>query len=227
MSKTYLEIINIALRDINEVPLTTATFNTPRGIQAAVKEMANRAYADILNYSKEWPFLSTTEGTLLNTVTVEDQQEYQFQDGLDSLDWDSFFIISDDSVISQPLQTINIDFYTQHLKSQDLDNGSSIPTFVYRTKDNNGFGLSPVPNDRGYTVSYSAWNDPTLLVESTDMIAIPDRYYTILISRVRYYLWMFRENAQQASFALNEYDRGIKQMHRDLVEKQSIDMRAV
>lgn len=228
MAKTYLEIINIALRDINEVPISEATFLSPRGLQATAKEMVNRAYADILNHSKEWPFLNTTNVTLLQVATVEGQQDYDFDETLDHIDWDSFYLRSTDEMIGHALQTINEDFYIQHMKSQDLDNpDGGLPKFVYRRKDNNSFGLSPIPDDRGYTISFAAWGEPTLLVNAADPIVIPDRYYNVLIARVRYYLWLFRENAQQASFALNEYEDGVKQMHRDLVEKQSVRMRAV
>lgn len=224
MAKTYLEIINIALRDINEVPLSLVQFTQPRGIQAAAKEMVNRAYADILNYSKEWPFLNETEGSLLSITTEEDVQEYLFPEELDQLDWDSFFVTSDDKVHVTPLEKIDIDFYTRHMKVNDIGNNGA-PLFVYRTKDNQGFGLSPIPDDRGYTVTFAAWSEPSLLVAAEDEIALPDRYYNILVSRSRYYLWMFRENSEQAAFALNEYERGVKQMHRDLVEKQSISMK--
>lgn len=228
MSKTFIEITNIALRDINEVALSQVQFENPRGLQATAKEMVNRAYADILNYSKEWPFLNEKDGTLLSIPTIALQQEYVFPDTVDNIDWDSFFIISDDSTYRSNLQMIDIDFYNQHLKANDLDQTEGgYPMFVYRTKDNKGYGLSPIPSDRGFTVSYAAWTEPTLLVSPLDEIVFPDRYYNVLVSRVRYYLWMFRENHQQASFALNDYERGIKQMHRDLVEKQSISMKAV
>lgn len=227
MAKTYLEIINIALRDINEVPMTENQFSASRGIQAAAKEMVNRAYADILNYSKEWPFLITNAGTKLETPIEADVQEYMFPEGVDNVDWDSFFIKTDDNSYATQLQKIDIDFYTRHLKAKDLDkNGPRLPIFVYRRKDNQGFGLSPIPDDsRVFTVTCAAWSEPSFPVNYDDPIVIPDRYYNILISRTRYYLWMFRENSEQAAFALNEYERGIKQMHRDLVEKQSISMR--
>lgn len=224
--KTYLEMINISLRDINEVPLTTAQFQNARGIQAAAKEMVNRAYADILNYSKEWPFLVTSNGTRLETEVEADVQEYLFPEGVDSVDWDSFFIQSDDNSYATNLQKIDIDFYNRHLRARDLDKvGSRLPLFVYRRKDNRGFGLSPIPDDsREYTVTYAAWAEPGLLINYDDEVIIPERYYNVMVSRTRYYLWMFRENPEQASFALNEYERGIRQMHRDLVEKQSVSM---
>jgi hypothetical protein len=113
------------------------------------------------------------------------------------------------------------------MKKFDLDQAEGgNPMFVYRLKSNDGFGLSPIPDDRGYTVTFAAWDKPTLLSETTDEIIFPERYYNVLVSRARYYLWLFRENAQQAQMAYAEYDDGIKRMHRDLVDKQSTRMRA-
>ena len=227
MATTYLELVNIALRDINEVPMSTAGFNAPRGLQAAAKEFLNRAYADILNYSKEWPFLSETTDATLSVATVALQQEYNVDVSLDHIDWDTFYITSDDLTYTSALPAIDIDFYIQHMKSYDQGTDGGNPMFVYRLKSNDGFGLSPIPDDRGYTVTFKAWNKPTLLSAATDEIAFPERYYNVLVSRARYYMWLFRENDNQASLALRDYESGIKQMHRDLVDKQSIKMKAV
>lgn len=228
MATTYLDLVNVALRDINEVPMQTSAFDNPRGLQAAAKEMVNRAYADILNYSKEWPFLNETSPGNLTVTTVALQGEYSTNVALDHIDWDSFFIQSDDGNYNEHLQCIDIDFYTSQLKKVDVeDSEGSEPMFVYRLKSNNGFGITPLPSDRGYTVTFAAWNKPTLLSASTDEIVFEERYYNVLVSRARYYLWMFRENVEQAQVALHEYEAGIKRMHRDLVDKQSIKMRAI
>jgi hypothetical protein len=230
MATTFLDLVNIALRDINEVPLTSSTFSTPRGIQAVAKEMLSRAYLDILNYSKEWPFLSEKTGAKLTVATVALQPTYDFSTDVDNIDWDSFFIESTDSPVTyrSALQTIDIDFYTKHLKKRDLENSTvgGEPMFVYRLKSNDGFGISPYPDDRGYDVTFSAWTKPTILSAETDAIVFPEKYYNVLISRARYYIWMFRENVEQSQVALEEYRQGVKQMHMDLVNKQSIKMRA-
>jgi hypothetical protein len=229
MAKTYIELVNIALRDINEVPITEANFPSPRGLQAAAKEMVNRAYADILNYSKEWPFLSEKTTAKISVDTVNLQPTYTFDTGVDRIDWDSFFITSADGSYRSFLQPIDIDFYVRHLKVRDLENSTEggEPIFVYRLKSDDGFGLSPYPDDSDFTVTFAAWSKPTLLTNSSDTVVIPDRYYTVLISRARYFLWMFRENVEQAEVALNEYERGLRQMHRDIVDKQAIQMKAV
>lgn len=225
MATTYIDLVNIALRDINEVPITSSGFTSPRGLQAAAKEMVNRAYADILNYSKEWPFLSEKTAVDLEVATVDGQGTYTTSVNIDHIDWDSFFIESSDGSFKKSLQTISIDFYTQHLRElANIEGGE--PMFVYRLKSNDGFGLTPIPDDTGYTVTFAAWEKPTLLSDAADEIVFDERYYNVLIARARYYLWLFRENAQQAQMAFAEFDDGIKRMHRDLVDKQSINMKA-
>lgn len=244
MATTYIDLVNIALREINEVPMQTSAFNNPRGLQAAAKEMVNRAYMDILNYSKEWPFLYEDSNFFptgsLSVATTALQGTYLFDTDLAHIDWDSFFITSTSGNYARALQPIDIDFYIRYLKQYDVnDTQGGDPIYVYRLKggdatvDGNpgGFGLHPLPSDVGYTVTFEAQQNPynsfKVLETQLDTIAFPERYYTVLIARARYYLWLFRENQQQAQLALRDYEQGIKQMHRDLVEKQSIKMRAV
>lgn len=229
MATTYLDLVNIVLGDINEIPLTSSTFTTPRGIQSVAKEMVNRGYLDILNYSKEWPFLSEKTGANLTVATVALQPTYTFSTDVDNIDWDSFFIESTDNTYREYLQAIDIDFYSKQLKKRDIEGSATggQPMFVYRLKSNDGFGLSPYPDDKGYNVTFAAWTKPTLLSTETDAIVFPEKYYPVLVSRARYFIWMFRENVEQAQVALQEYNDGIKQMHKDLVDKQSTKMRAI
>jgi hypothetical protein len=244
MATTYIDLVNIALREINEVPLSTSAFNNPRGLQAAAKEMVARAHLDIINYSKEWPFLSADGDFfptgVLSVATTALQGTYLFDTDLSQVDWDSFFIVSDTGTYARSLETIDVDFYTKYLKHKDEgDTQGGDPIFVYRTKSGDstidanpgGFGLHPIPSDKGYTVTFAGWEDPhasfKVLETSADTIPYPEKYYPVLIARARYYLWLFRENAQQSQIALGDYQDGIKRMHRDLVDKQSIKMRAV
>ena len=61
MSKTYLEMANDILREVNEVSLTTLT--NAKNIQGFVKEAINRSYLDIVNEEANWSFLSVNETT--------------------------------------------------------------------------------------------------------------------------------------------------------------------
>ena len=65
MAKTFLELTNEVLRELNEVTLTSSTFANAIGLQAHVKDCINRAYLDIVNEEPKWPFLaSNLSGTV-------------------------------------------------------------------------------------------------------------------------------------------------------------------
>lgn len=70
MARTYLEMTNDILGEMNEVKLTTSNFANATGIQAFVKNAINRAYASIVNENPEQPWLLT------NTAQDDDASEY-------------------------------------------------------------------------------------------------------------------------------------------------------
>lgn len=49
MATTYLDITNEVLRELNEVPLTSANFGNAKGIQKFVKDAVNKSIFDIAN----------------------------------------------------------------------------------------------------------------------------------------------------------------------------------
>ena len=56
MASTYLTLVNNALRDFNEVELTSSNFTNSRGVQTVVKDYVNRSITDVLNSDLNWPF---------------------------------------------------------------------------------------------------------------------------------------------------------------------------
>ena len=57
--RTYLDLSNTILRELNEVELTSASFASgAKGIQKLVKDQVNRAYFDICNAEDKWSFLA-------------------------------------------------------------------------------------------------------------------------------------------------------------------------
>jgi len=48
---TYLEIVNLGLDEINETPLNSGNFLSPRSVQKFAKGAVNKAYFDISNES--------------------------------------------------------------------------------------------------------------------------------------------------------------------------------
>ena len=58
MATTYLELTNQALRELNEIPLTSANFADAVGLQQFVKDSINKSIFDIANEEPQLPFFS-------------------------------------------------------------------------------------------------------------------------------------------------------------------------
>ena len=227
MAKTYLELVNIVLRDINEVPLSEGTFTNARGIQSFVKEALNRSLLDIINYNDEWPFMAngpSQPGVRPQTHTfntVSGVSEYMLPSGIDQIDWDNILMIKPDNLDD----VTKLEFISYNTVTR-LGLQSGEPSCVYQTPSRTYIGLHPRPT-KIYNIEYTAWKEPVILDLPTDTLPFEDRYYPVLVSRARYYLWMFRENSQQASIALNEYEDSLRGMFRNLVNPDTNTMMAV
>jgi len=61
MATTYLELTNEVLRELNEIPLTSANFTSAVGLQQFVKDSINKSIFDIANEEPQLPFLAVGE----------------------------------------------------------------------------------------------------------------------------------------------------------------------
>lgn len=241
MAATYLEITNEILREMNEVPLTSANFANATGIQQHVKDCVNRSYLDIVNEEPQWPFLATAESgsdqMYGNTYveTVEGTRWYELKPASNDLttdygyiDWENF-LLSTVNVAGEtaPYIVKNLKFTTTEewkdfyrlSENQDVAETQNygVPSRVIISPDNRRFGLSPIP-DKVYRVWFYAYNLPTELSSFGDEIIFPNIYKPVLIARIRYYVYQFKENPQMSSFSLEDYKRGLRLMKLHLME---------
>lgn len=227
MALTYLDIVNTVLRDTNEVPLSPAQFINARGFHAFVKESVNRALMDIVNSSTEWAW---TAGLPMNmnisahtneTLTERRKVIYEFPEGVMGIDWDSIVLTDMRGKTTSNLCPISYEEWVHYGNADVLSNRDDAnlarPVSIYKTKDNKGFGLSPVP-DKAYRVQYISFKAPQLLNAATDTLPFPDRFYTVLVHRARYFAWMFRQNTSQAQMAEHDYQTGIRDMKLALIK---------
>ena len=112
MSTTYLVLTNRTLRELNETELTSANFNSSRGIQTAVKDFVNKSIHDIYNEAGEIPLLHSTTTKTTNTGT----QEYTLESNMRKVDWDSFFL--------KPSELITNGEFTSTIDNWTTDTGS-------------------------------------------------------------------------------------------------------
>lgn len=236
MALTYLDVVNTVLRDTNEVPLTAQSFLNARGFHAFVKEAVNRGLMDIVNSSSEWPWLASVPMNMgvsahsHEIVTDRRQAIYEFPQGVNEVDWDSMVLTDLRGKETFRITPISYEEWAHYGNADVLSNRTNAdlgrPTVIYRTKDANGFGLSPVP-DKNYRIQFISWKAPELLRGPNDALPFPDQFYTVLVSRVRYYAWMFRQNSDQAQMAFRDYDTGLKNMKQLLIKPVFTHMRAV
>ena len=226
MATTYIDLVNVVLRDINEVPLTTGNFDSARGLQAFVKESLNRSLIDIVNYNDEWPWLTNTaldatSSPHTNTfTTIADQAQYAVDASAAIIDYDTIRL--KDPLADSP---IHLEHATYDQVIDAIPVSTRIPHTFYVTPDEAFIGLYPTP-DKAYTVTYISWKNPLLLNLQTDIMPFDERFYNVLVARARYYAWQFRGNAELASMALNEYNEEIARMFKILMLPEAPRMRA-
>jgi len=241
MATTYLSLTNEVLREINEIQLTSGTFSGAVGIQAFVKESINRSIFDIANEEPQLPFFAAAAsgGTdpfygNVTVASVAGQRWYTLKADSSSIttdyasiDWDDFYIttisVSGESApyVSKGLRYINLTDWRRYLRdNENADDADTQnygePKYVIRSPDHRKFGLSPIP-DKVYNVHFYAYTIPTALSAHSDAMVLPDQYGPVITAKTRYYVHQFKEQLQQASFAMDDYKKGMRNMKNNLV----------
>ena len=240
MATTYLDLTNEVLRELNEIPLTSANFANATGLQKFVKDAVNKSIFDIANQEPQLPFFSAgVSGSTdpfygnVTVASVAGQRWYTLKADSSSIttdyasiDWDDFYLttinVSGESspYVSKGLKFLTLDDWKRYYRdSENADDANSThaePIHVIKSPDSRKFGLSPIP-DKVYNVHFYAFTVPTELSAYDDTIALPDQYANVITSRARYYVWQFKESPQQAAFALEEFKRGMRYMKSNLI----------
>ena len=244
MATTYLTLSNEVLREINEVQLTSSNFSDAVGIQAFVKETINRSLDDIANEEPQLPFFAAAAsgGTdpfygNVTVATVAGTRWYVLKSGsssittdYSSIDWDDFYIttisVSGESApyVSRGLKFLTLTDWRRYLRdSENSDDADTQkwgePKYVIRSPDHRKFGLSPIP-DKVYNIHFYAYTIPTALSAHGDAIVFPDQYASIIMAKTRYYVHQFKDNLQQAAFAMEDYKKGMRHMKSNLINPQ-------
>lgn len=241
---TFLEVVNLALREVNEVPMTEQQLANARGLQQFAKETVNRAFFDISSESEKWPWLQ-------QTITSVPEQEirklvigtqwYDTEPLVGGLrqepDWFTFLLTDKDLTSTNPviiaskptivknLKYITYDEWIANFRTDDFAGNTGEPEYIIKYGTGK-FGLSPVP-DKEYCVAYNVRSQAVRFRLATDVIPIPEDFVNVLVSRIKYFLWLFKENDVQAKFSLGEYQSGLINMKRSLLSNKEERMRAV
>jgi len=219
MSSTYLELVNKIARQYNEVELTSANFPDAIGVYNAMKDGVQFAINHINAQDFEWPFNFVEGQTQLLAVG---DNFYDFPADFKIVDWNSFYIVKDDSlgVNTSTLRVINKDEFHRTTKPSDFDAGSdgrSVPRFVFPW-GNQAFGITPSP-DKAYTVTYNYWKNPDQLSTYDDTTNIPVQFDHVIVLGAMWYLHMFKENANGTQLGQKQYMDALKTMRTILINK--------
>ena len=243
MATTYLDLTNEVLRELNEVVLTSVNFDSATGIQAFIKDSINKSIFDIANEEPQLPFFSAgASGDTdpfygnVTVASVAGTRWYTLKAGsssittdFSSVDWDDFYLttinVSGETTpfVSKGLRFLTLaDWKRYYRDSENADDaeGSDAshgePAYVIKSPDHRKFGLSPIP-DKVYNVHFYAFAKPVALSAYDDSIVMPEQYSNVITARTRYYVHQFKENIQQAAFALDEYKKNMKTMKSNLI----------
>lgn len=241
---TFLEMVNLALREVNEVPMTEQQFANARGLQQFAKESTNRAFRDISNTSTKWSWLQKDRDTAVDqevrklSIGTQWYDTEPLPEGIRSEpDWNTFLITDKDLTSGDPLviaskpklsknlKYLTYDDWIRKYREDDFKGNTGEPEYVIKFSDDT-FGFSPVP-DKDYCVLFNVRSSAVRFVNPSDLIPIPEEFSNVLLSRVKYYLWMFRSNEVQADFSLNEYRESLIAMQRNLLSNKEERMRAI
>ena len=241
MATTYLELTNEVLRELNEIPLTSANFTSAVGLQQFVKDSINKSIFDIANEEPQLPFLAVGEsgGTdpFYGNVTVASvagtrwyelkASSSSLKDDYASIDWDDFYLttinVSGETApfVSKGLGFLSLaDWKRYYRDSENVDDADAQsygePSRVIKSPDGRKFGLSPIP-DKVYNIHFYAFDKPTKLSAHGDTVVFPEQYTNVITARTRYYVWQFKESPQQAAFAMDDYKKAMRTMKSNLV----------
>ena len=126
------------------------------------------------------------------------------------------------------LKYISYEEYTEKYRERDskadVDKFND-PEYVYTTY-NDEIGLTPIPDTSNRTLEFDYYVTNTALSSHSDTGIIPTRFEPVIVSRAKYYTYMFRSDTQTAQFALKEYEDNLKRMRVELLNRKDY-MRAV
>lgn len=212
----FITLTNKVLRRLNEVNVPEAEFLSVRGVQALAKDAVRDSINKINQAEFTWPFNAAEHQQLL----VKGNEEYVWPTGFKIADWESFQIQKDTNlnVDFRTLKFISRDEWYRRYRDLDQNSGSDgrdVPEYVFPSHGT-GFGVSPSP-DEAYTIKFRYYLSTIPLVNSGDETRIPDIFDHVIVEGALYYMYMFRDNPEQANVAATVFQQGLKEMRTVLV----------
>jgi len=216
MAYNYLDLTNEVISRFNEVPLTSATFSSSRGVQTQCKTAVNETirYIDSMEYN--WPFNHASHQETLVAGTTR----YTIPANAKHVNYETFRLAKDDS-LNCPGGSLSILDYNEYIDrfidQEDEAGIGSIPRQIIRTPDNN-FALYPYPN-QAYTLRYDYYTYTTELDLYSDVPAIPAQYRNVIVDGATAFVYQYRGEAQLYAINFDRFQNGVKQMQSIILNR--------
>lgn len=209
MSYNYITLVNEVQRRLNEVELTTVTFDTAKGFHALSKDAINSAVRHVNQEEFEWPWNHVEASEIL----LVGETRYSYPYDAKTINMNTFRIKRDASLNVDTIK-LKILSYEEYLdKYADMEYNSNLtgtPRYVVRTPSRE---LMFVPSpDKAYEVIYEYFVTSFDLQKSGDIPTIPEQYRHVIVDGAMYYAYVFRGDMQSANATINKFEQGIKQM---------------
>lgn len=209
MSYNYITLVNEVQRRLNEVELTTVTFDTAKGFHALSKDAINSAIRHVNQEEFEWPWNHVEASEIL----LVGETRYSYPYDAKTINMNTFRIKRDASLNVDTIK-LKILSYEEYLdKYADMEYNSNLtgtPRYVVRTPSRE---LMFVPSpDKAYEVIYEYFVTSFDLQKSGDIPTIPEQYRHVIVDGAMYYAYVFRGDMQSANATINKFEQGIKQM---------------
>jgi hypothetical protein len=209
MAYNYITLVNEVQRRLNEVELTTATFDTARGFHALSKDAINSSIRHINQEEFEWPWNHVEASEVL----LANEARYSYPYDAKTINMNTFRIKRD---VSLNVDTIKLKIlsYEEYLdKYADMEynsNLSSTPRYVVRTPSRELMFI-PTP-DKAYEVIYEYFTSSYDLQKADDVPTIPEQYRHVVVDGAMYYAYVFRADMQAANATVSKFEQGLKNM---------------
>lgn len=209
MAYNYITLVNEVQRRLNEVELTTATFDTARGFHALSKDAINSSIRHINQEEFEWPWNHVEASEVL----LANEARYSYPYDAKTINMNTFRIKRD---VSLNVDTIKLKIlsYEEYLdKYADMEynsNLSSTPRYVVRTPSRELMFI-PTP-DKAYEVIYEYFTSSYDLQKADDVPTTPEQYRHVVVDGAMYYAYVFRADMQAANATVSKFEQGLKNM---------------
>lgn len=217
MAYTYLDITNEVLARMNEVTLTSSSFNTARGFQIQCKNAVNDSINFINHREFNWPFNHASKTEVLVAGTTR----YAIPTTAKTVDYDTFRLVKDSSLGTAGGGLGRLDYKEYIDKYIDQEDDATLqggePRWVVRTPDNN-YLLYPYP-DKAYSLKYEYYDQPTALSAAADVPGVPEAYRQVVTDGATAYAYQYRGELDQYNANWARFQEGISDIRSILTNR--------